>query len=964
MKDFYKILGVSADATIAEIKKAYRKQAFIYHPDKEGGSIETMALLNQAYEVLSNSSKRQDFDTERDVFEEEAEAETQANLARLTTSAAPFSASFKHQHAANVAKFTTEPLELGSITEYFASLTAQQVYDDEEGIDIFRYIKIQQEQGQSAVDFDDEIESLDPNLACSLFRNFLLGRYHSQSLDKLVGYFAKQISDTNSAQHIFYKALYSIFLMAQANNPSPVKVLNALQQITYYANRLGELPDYLVILFQDRYFRYFFQSIFDRYWREVPQVNAELLSNFSNQAATAAFLDELKDKVKSCNDREARSSLLTFSKYIKLLATFEEEVQQQNLDISKNYPVEPNAKPNFPAEASRTFNQSNALALAIAYQRAEAYRNLAYYILDWLPVFSGQFDTAVITNIIMQAGLCFQLASQADNHAARQMADEKLAEQIYCLAYSISHRGAPDIELNCSLRILSYLSAFCFRDSTLADIIKALLHRTRVLSDVFPFYEGPRTNIASITQEEQLLAAMRSLLQNLVGWVVMNDTDIFAVELDHGDAIILYQAYEACVKKWYEKTYQAATENQLRLMLMATLLAERQWEFSQVDDNMCFSATTLQRTDDNWLQPAPMLALTPAEPVYNLTSIDGILVNYKEGHLSLYGTPSDRNMPDCFRVLSQQDVYEVLSRNIQAAIFSLDPIDPTMPYHPFNAMYLQPSALYGTRFLQTLLAADYLLKLLTIGQEVQGAYPYQTRSLDNLTIHLPEYLKQVITNFQLAQSSESLHRFWIEAETVDVAFDDSKMDSDKLQKISWADVKMVVRKHKMVRDSSGQLVDAAEEHEGWHCYILNQRQKAAFDNGMPLPTIKEPALLLTRYSNTLRFLENGKRTFFNLKNYNDQLSDLFEDCRCDEHGKIIEDSEITAQLYRLTKEINKQTGKPYHYSPEYILAQELTRYYDELALYYPVFKRLKAFTQLTLLVRILNNVYENTNQNL
>ena len=52
-KDYYKVLGVSRDADLKTVKKAYRKMAIVAHPDK-GGSEQKMATVNEAYEVLSN----------------------------------------------------------------------------------------------------------------------------------------------------------------------------------------------------------------------------------------------------------------------------------------------------------------------------------------------------------------------------------------------------------------------------------------------------------------------------------------------------------------------------------------------------------------------------------------------------------------------------------------------------------------------------------------------------------------------------------------------------------------------------------------------------------------------------------------------------------------------------------------------------------------------------------------------
>lgn len=60
-KDYYKILGISKNATDEEIKKAYRKLALKYHPDR-GGDTEKFKEINEAYQVLSNPQKRSQFD--------------------------------------------------------------------------------------------------------------------------------------------------------------------------------------------------------------------------------------------------------------------------------------------------------------------------------------------------------------------------------------------------------------------------------------------------------------------------------------------------------------------------------------------------------------------------------------------------------------------------------------------------------------------------------------------------------------------------------------------------------------------------------------------------------------------------------------------------------------------------------------------------------------------------------------
>ncbi|MCX7641813.1 MAG: molecular chaperone DnaJ [Elusimicrobiales bacterium] len=65
-KDYYRILGVSRNATQEEIKSAFRKLALKYHPDRNPGNKDAETKfkeINEAYEVLSNPEKRKMYDT-------------------------------------------------------------------------------------------------------------------------------------------------------------------------------------------------------------------------------------------------------------------------------------------------------------------------------------------------------------------------------------------------------------------------------------------------------------------------------------------------------------------------------------------------------------------------------------------------------------------------------------------------------------------------------------------------------------------------------------------------------------------------------------------------------------------------------------------------------------------------------------------------------------------------------------
>jgi curved DNA-binding protein len=70
-KDYYQILGVGENASPEQIRQAYRKLAFQYHPDRNKGNpaaTEKMKEINEAYATLSDARKRREYDTLREQY--------------------------------------------------------------------------------------------------------------------------------------------------------------------------------------------------------------------------------------------------------------------------------------------------------------------------------------------------------------------------------------------------------------------------------------------------------------------------------------------------------------------------------------------------------------------------------------------------------------------------------------------------------------------------------------------------------------------------------------------------------------------------------------------------------------------------------------------------------------------------------------------------------------------------------
>jgi curved DNA-binding protein CbpA len=77
--NLYEVLGLSAAATAEEIKKAYRKLAFKYHPDRNPNRLdyakEKMQELNDAYYVLEDVSRKKEYDLKLEAHENASRAE-------------------------------------------------------------------------------------------------------------------------------------------------------------------------------------------------------------------------------------------------------------------------------------------------------------------------------------------------------------------------------------------------------------------------------------------------------------------------------------------------------------------------------------------------------------------------------------------------------------------------------------------------------------------------------------------------------------------------------------------------------------------------------------------------------------------------------------------------------------------------------------------------------------------------
>lgn len=126
--DYYAILGVKPDATGIEIKKAYRKLALRWHPDKNADKAEAekkFKELAEAYEVLSDPQKRHIFDTKGQAAFEEKFAPTD----RFEHNFDPAFASFFSRANSSFSFRARDPMDI--FANFFGSQQSSEMMDDD-----------------------------------------------------------------------------------------------------------------------------------------------------------------------------------------------------------------------------------------------------------------------------------------------------------------------------------------------------------------------------------------------------------------------------------------------------------------------------------------------------------------------------------------------------------------------------------------------------------------------------------------------------------------------------------------------------------------------------------------------------------------------------------------------------------------------------------------------------------------
>ena len=943
MKDLYQALGITQEASPQDIKKAYRKLALHSHPDR-GGNAEIMVLINDAYETLSDPEKRRNFDANWDVFQQaNIDAEPDATDGYLQAGPTlPYSQVFKEEHNVLVHQYKQAPLAKN--LEDHNQLFESGIYHfKEQGAaggkyhDIFSFIRAKTKDAtKNKLSTPPTLfappQQLTPITAVKLFTDFLLGNYFGLELKKLSGYLSFEIlkiksENCYSSEILLYEGMFEIVLITEKTPVQLDDLMIALKKITDYAKCAPTLILSAIIpLFYNKFFRNLYAYALTLYWRSSKNLFAsENLKQFDGQEEAKELFNVLKQRLSSNSQNENLSSLI---QYVKLLYHFEKDLHQSS-----------------PSEKT-----------------ADDYRNDAFHFLDWIPIFIDQSSRQILVNIFLQIGIKFQQAARLETRPTIKMADERLALKMYLTAVGIGYHSTPDIEIYANTQVLKYISSFEFHDSMLDEIVPALKQRTLIIVDVFPFFESHQSNVAFLRQESKMIHLMRHLLNTMIETYEYNKSHSDGILIDHSSITILYQAYEACLKNWYQEEYDPDVEKKFRLDLMDELLFDNAWTFLDVEQRIDSPWIMVDRDKEGWMKPSRSLPYTEEKKYVKYRAINGAEVNHKTGGINFFMVPWTQDRPIYEKTFTLFDVQEMVEKNLGGAIFSLDPVDPQKPYHPFNLMRFSPSQLCESELLNTMLLTDYVLKFLTTNQEVQGQYPFDQRPVAPMIQHLPEYLRKIIDDFQNEQHFGSLHRFWIEAEELDISLSDVEIKNDDITRIGLGNLKMIVKKHRMERDIHGELKDVGNEDEGWPIYVLTPEQMHELERGKRV--IDGHAMIFIYAETKLFYWENNAVLHAHApKDFRETLIRLYLQPR-DSNGKIAQNTKNMPLLYRTTKEMALQSEISHRYSPEFIFAHEFTTHYDEFAQYLPEFGRLKELSKICTLVRLLNGMRQSNEEEL
>lgn len=496
MKNYYQILGVEKTATASEIKKAYYKLSQKYHTDKTGDNNNDMQILiNEAKEVLLDEEKRRLYDF---AFEYTIGAERKSIQALINqcyrNDEKPYSDIFKQQYADLIHQLQTygfnEPLSPVPLAWQFEYINTQPIY--ESARNIYGYMQMNRDAPFNQTTFiviqtlANPGYKIAPFFAVKILLNFLHGLYNNAARERIISLLQGHlIQSANLPAHIqaFYKAIIGILAYEPLHfNGNLAGLIPHLEALTNYAY-VEKSDTVCTLLWQDAFYNALFLNVMQDAWLNPPYHTslALELKKFFDKTKTIEHLTFLIDDLMKSNNTTVTNKLMNAVAMLSVLNRLEKMYEE--------------TKP----------------ATSLAY----AWRVLAYNLLDALPLFINNLEYATVVNLLIQAGLCFQLASEKTPDPFTKMADEAIAFYVYCKAIDLSFFISPELFLYASKHCLHYTLWFRYKTESQSNKISSFLEPLFAIASLLPIATMPQANVSCQTNMYPINSLLREYLSKI-----------------------------------------------------------------------------------------------------------------------------------------------------------------------------------------------------------------------------------------------------------------------------------------------------------------------------------------------------------------------------------------------------------------------------------------------------------------
>ncbi|CAG2109387.1 unnamed protein product, partial [Medioppia subpectinata] len=326
---------------------------------------------------------------------------------------------------------------------------------------------------------------------------------------------------------------------------------------------------------------------------------------------------------------------------------------------------------------------------------------------------------------------------------------------------------------------------------SLFTMINHLLHKSTKVCPIVSMQLHSSSDIVFVNMVNT------EFLERYYTYFVNNPSSATTNSLTH---LYQYYLFEGSWKQWFpEHKFPVYREQCMR-----TLLRQKGLDVRRVEAMMRWPA--VRRDSSGWIERHNLTLNLLGQ---TFTGVEGVVIDIEHGTFELLLA----NDPERPALINTTDIDEVLIRGITHGVFSLDPVSDTdhYDYHPFQRLRYSPGAIKDTHYLATLLHADYLLKMFTMGTEVSAHQPFPMRDgySDAFLSVLPDELREDLRLDREGRTGASnygqTHRFWIEAQ--ELGYDETIDPDNGRRVIRFDQCKMVVKEHPMKRLSDGTLVD-------------------------------------------------------------------------------------------------------------------------------------------------------------